>query len=112
MDSRFLDEQIQRDAEHLATFGYRQELRRTLSFLSNFAVAFSYISVSTGIFALFALGLSSGGPAFFWSWPLVIVGQLFVALCFSELASHYPIAGSVYQWTRRLTNHGYSWLTG
>ncbi|MGH2344026.1 MAG: amino acid permease, partial [Chloroflexota bacterium] len=112
MDTSFLDEQIQRDAEHLATFGYRQELRRTLSFLSNFAVAFSYLSVSTGIFALFALGLGTGGPAFFWSWPLVMLGQFFVALCFSEQASHFPIAGSIYQWTRQLSGKGYSWWTG
>src|SRR5450755_2598588 len=58
--------------------GYRQELRRTLGFLSNFAVAFSYISVSTGTFSfsLFYLGILAGGPAFFWSWPIVAIGQL------------------------------------
>jgi hypothetical protein len=45
--------QEQRDEALLQRFGYKQELRRTLGFLSNFAVAFSYISVSTGTFALF-----------------------------------------------------------
>lgn len=40
-----------------ASLGYRQELQRTLGLFSNFAVAFSYISVSTGAFALFALGI-------------------------------------------------------
>lgn len=112
MDSSFLDEQIRLDAEHLATFGYKQELRRTLSVLSNFAVAFSYISVSTGIFALFYLGLGYGGPAFIWSWPLVMFGQLLVALGFAELSSHFPIAGSIYQWTRQLSDRGYAWFTG
>src|SRR5215472_5214771 len=107
MDSSFHDEQIRLDAEHLATFGYKQELRRTLSIISNFAVAFSYISVSTGIFALFYLGLGYGGPAFIWSWPLVIFGQLLVALGFAELSSHFPIAGSIYQWTRQLSERGY-----
>ena len=112
MDSSFLDEQVRLDAEHLASFGYRQELHRTLSFLSNFAVAFSYLSVSTGIFALFGLGLAFGGPAFIWSWPIVMIGQTFVALCFSELASHFPVAGSVYQWTRQLSDRTYAWFTG
>lgn len=112
MDTSFLDEQMRLDAEQLATFGYRQELRRTLSALSNFAVAFSYLSVSTGIFALFGLGLAFGGPAFIWSWPLVMLGQLFVALDFAELSSHFPIAGSIYQWTRQLSGHGYAWFTG
>ena len=42
------------DAEQVQQFGYRQELHRTMSSFSNFAVTFSYISVTTGIFALFA----------------------------------------------------------
>ena len=58
--------QHEKDEALLQKFGYKQELQRTLGFLSNFAVAFSYISVSTGTFALFYLGLAAGGPAFFW----------------------------------------------
>jgi len=104
--------QDQQDEALLQKFGYRQELRRTLGFLSNFAVAFSYISVSTGTFALFALGLAAGGPAFFWSWPIVAVGQFIVALNFAELASHFPIAGSIYQWSKRLSSHSLGWFTG
>src|SRR5258708_2176650 len=88
--------QTERDAQHLASLGYKQELQRTLGLFSNFAVAFSYISVSTGTFTLFALGIATGGPAFFWSWPIVAAGQFLVALNFAELASHYPIAGSIY----------------
>src|SRR5947209_8663105 len=104
--------QAERDAQHLASLGYRQELRRSLGFFSNFAVAFSYISVSTGTFTLFALGIATGGPAFFWSWPLVAAGQFLVALCFAELASHYPVAGSIYQWSKRLASPGTGWMMG
>ena len=43
------------DTADLARFGYKQELKRTLGTFSSFAVAFSYISPSTGIFTLFAL---------------------------------------------------------
>ena len=43
-----------RDEDDLARFGYKQELRRSLGVFSSFAVAFSYISPSTGIFALFS----------------------------------------------------------
>src|SRR6185437_7765974 len=77
-----------------------------------FAVAFSYLSVSTGTYTLFGLGLAVGGPVFFWSWPLVIAGQLFVALNFAELASHFPVAGSIYQWSKRLSNRTLGWFTG
>jgi len=101
-----------RDTETLRSLGYKQELNRTLGLFSNFAVAFSYLSVSTGIFSLFALGIQTGGPAFFWSWPLVCLGQLFVALSFAELASHYPLAGSVYQWSKRVASPGLGWMIG
>src|SRR5258707_15059019 len=104
--------QEQQDEALLQKFGYRQELRRTLGFLSNFAVAFSYISVSTGTFALFFLGLAAGGPAFFWTWPIVATGQFLVALNFAELSSHFPIAGSIYQWSKRLSGHSLGWFTG
>ena len=72
-----------RDEADLARFGYKQELRRSLGVFSSFAVAFSYISPSTGIFALFALGLSTVGGLFFWSWPIVALGQFIIALSFA-----------------------------
>ena len=49
-----------RDDAHLQSLGIKPELQRTLGFLSNFAVAFSYISVATGTFTLMALGLGVG----------------------------------------------------
>jgi amino acid transporter len=100
------------DEQDLARFGYKQELRRVLGVYSSFAVAFSYISPSTGIFTLFILGISLAGPAFFWSWPIVVVGQLLVGLNFAEVSAHFPVAGSVYQWTKYLSNRTYSWFTG
>lgn len=100
------------DSQDLARFGYKQELRRALGVYSSFAVAFSYISPSTGIFTLFILGISLAGPAFFWSWPIVVVGQLLIGLNFAEVSSHFPVAGSVYQWTKFLSNRTYAWFTG
>src|ERR1700730_9470656 len=101
-----------RDEADLARFGYKQELRRSLGVFSSFAVAFSYISPSTGIFTLFALGLTSIGGVFIWSGPIVALGQLCIALGFAELASHYPVAGSVFQWTKYLAGKTYSWIAG
>jgi urea carboxylase system permease len=101
-----------RDDAHLRSLGIKPELRRTLGFLSNFAIAFSFISVSTGSFGNFGVGIGLGGPAFFWSWPIVIGGQFLVALVFAELASHFPVAGSIYQWSKRLSNRTLGWFTG
>jgi amino acid transporter len=105
-------DQAARDDAHLQSLGIKPELKRSLGFLSNFAVAFSYISVSTGTFTLIGLGFFVGGPPFFWSWPLVVIGQLFVALNFAELASHFPVAGSIYQWSKRLSNKTLGFFTG
>jgi amino acid transporter len=100
------------DEADLARFGYKQELHRSLGVFSSFAVAFSYISPSTGIFTLFALGLGTIGGVFIWSWPIVAFGQFMIALGFAELASHYPVAGSVFQWTKYLAGKTYSWFAG
>jgi amino acid transporter len=102
----------ERDSADLARFGYKQELKRSLGLFSSFAVAFSYISPSTGIFTLFALGLTTIGGVFIWTWPVVALGQFIVALNFAEVSSHYPVAGSVFQWTKFLANRSYSWMTG
>ncbi|MCW2906222.1 MAG: amino acid permease [Actinomycetia bacterium] len=102
----------ERDSADLAQFGYKQELKRSLGLGSSFAVAFSYISPSTGIFTLFALGLTTIGGVFIWTWPVVALGQFLVALNFAEVSSHYPVAGSVFQWTKYLASRTYSWFTG
>ena len=99
------------DAE-LAEFGYKQELDRSLGAFATFAAGISYISILTGTFQLFYFGFAFGGPAYWWSWPMVFAGQLMVALCFAELASRYPIAGSIYNWSKRLGSPHVAWLAG
>ena len=107
-----VQDQAERDDAHLRSLGIKPELRRTLGFLSNFAIAFSFISVSTGSYGNFSIGIGQAGPAFFWSWPIVIIGQFIIALVFAELASHFPVAGSIYQWSKRLSNRTLGWFTG
>jgi urea carboxylase system permease len=107
-----MSDQAARDAADLEKFGYKQELNRGLGTFSSFAVAFSYISPSTGIFTLFGVGMAALGAALFWTWPVVALMQFIVALNFAELSSHFPVAGSVYQWTKYLSGRTYAWFTG
>ncbi|MEV6609815.1 amino acid permease [Kutzneria sp. NPDC051319] len=100
------------DAEDLAGFGYAQQLHRKLGGYASFAAGFSFVSILTTVFQLFAFGFSFGGTAFFWTWPMVFVGQLTVALVFAELAARYPIAGCVYQWARRVAGAAVGWFAG
>src|SRR5579884_2142753 len=78
------------DDQILAGFGYRQELRRALRLFSLFAVAFSIISITTGIFTNYGFGLAHMGPAFIWTWPVAVAGQLLVGLVVSELGTRIP----------------------
>ncbi len=100
------------DSADLAAFGYAQQLHRKLGSYASFAAGFSFVSILTTVFQLFALGFSFGGAAFFWTWPLVFTGQLLVACVFAELASRYPISGCIYQWSRRLANATVGWFAG
>jgi urea carboxylase system permease len=100
------------DTSELAGFGYKQELDRTLGSFSSFAAGFSYISILTGVFELFGFGFANAGPAVWWSWLVVFAGQMAVALCFAEMAGQFPLAGSVYQWSKRIGTDFISWMTG
>ena len=40
------------------------------------------------------------------------LGQFIIALNFAEVSSHFPVAGSVFQWTKYLAGSRYSWFTG
>src|SRR6187397_1075252 len=101
-----------RDDAHLESLGIKPQLNRSLGFLANFALAFSFISVSTGSFGNFGVGFGLGGPVMFWTWLIIVAGQFVVALGFAELASHYPVAGSIYQWSKRLSHRTLGWFTG
>ncbi len=93
-------------------FGYKESLQRSIGAFGSFAAGVSYISILTGTFQLFYFGFGTAGPAYLWSWPMVLVGQLAVALCFMELAAKYPVAGSVYNWSKRLGSGVVGWSSG
>jgi amino acid transporter len=92
--------------------GYKPELRRSLRFFSMFAIAFSIISITTGIFLNYGFGLSYWGPASIWTWPIVGVGNMMIALVVAELGTRIPLAGYAYQWSARLVNSTYGWFVG
>ena len=92
------------DSGGLDDFGYKESLDRSIGKFASFAAGVSYISILTGTFQLFYFGYGTAGPAYLWSWPIVFVGQMAVALCFMELAAKYPIAGAVYNWSKMLAS--------
>src|SRR3954468_18287068 len=100
------------DDARLESLGYQPQLHRVLGLFSNFSVAFTYLSPMVGIYSLFILGLGTAGPAYIWLNLVPIIGMLFVALVFGELASHYPVAGALYQYSKFSVGAGYGWFVG
>src|SRR5205809_6669150 len=96
----------------LESLGYEPQLGRVLGLFANFAVAFTYLSPMVGIYSLFVLGVGTGGPAYLWLTIIPVVRMLFVALVFGEFASHYPVAGALYQYSKFSVGPGYGWFVG
>jgi amino acid transporter len=96
--------------EIVASFGYQQQLRRGLGLFSLFAVSFSVISITTGIYTNFQFAITNFGPASIWLWIPAVVGQLIVAFILAELGSRIPLAGGPYQWAGRLLGPGFGFF--
>jgi len=100
------------DDDIVSSFGYKQQFARSLRSFESFAVAFSFISICTGLFSTFGTVLESSGPRGIWTWPIVIAGQVLVALVYGMLASKIPLSGYSYQWASRLANPKVGWWFG
>jgi amino acid transporter len=100
------------DVAQIERFGYHQTLRRSMGWFSSFAVSFSFISITTGIFANYGFGIDNAGPRFMWTWILVGIGQCLVALALANLAPRVPLTGAMYNWGAKLMGRRYGWLTG
>lgn len=104
------------DSDRLHQLGYAQELKRTMSQFSNFAVSFTIISILSGCLTLYGFGMATGGPAaMIWGWPLVGIFVVLVGLGMAEVCSSYPTAGGLYYWAAKLApsnGPAWSWFTG
>ena len=101
------------DERRLAELGYKQELNRSWSGFSNFAISFSIISILAGCFTTFAQGWNNGGPvAISLGWPLISAFIMIIGLCMSELASAYPTSGGIYWWAAKLGGAKAGFYTG
>jgi amino acid transporter len=92
--------------------GYAAVFPRVLRRFALFAIAFSVVSITTGIFVNYSYGLTTLGPAAVWLWPVAAVGQVLVVLVLAELAGHMPLAGANYQWSARLVGTRFGYAVG
>jgi amino acid transporter len=101
------------DELHLAKLGYKQELSRSWSGFSNFAISFSIISILAGCFTTFGQAWNNGGPvAISWGWPIISAFILIIGFTLSELVSAYPTSGGIYWWASKMGGPAAGFFTG
>ncbi len=101
------------DDQLLAKLGYKQELSRSWSSFSNFAISFSIISILAGCFTTFYQGWNNGGPvAISWGWPIISALILVIGFTMSELVSAYPTSGGIYWWASKMGGPAAGFFTG
>ena len=101
------------DEKRLAELGYKQELDRSWSSFSNFAISFSIISILAGCFTTFGQAWNNGGPiAIAWGWPVISIFILIIGFTMSELVSAYPTSGGIYWWASKLGGPMAGFFTG
>ncbi|KAM3328493.1 amino-acid permease BAT1 isoform X1 [Capsicum galapagoense] len=108
---------VDSDNARLHELGYKQELNRDLSMISNFAISFSIVSVLTGLNGLMGTGLNFGGPvSYIYGWPIAGTFTLLIGLSMAEICSSYPTSGGLYYWSAKLAGPNWgpfaSWITG
>ncbi|GAA3587506.1 amino acid permease [Kribbella ginsengisoli] len=112
----FVSNDLTDDEKRLHQLGYAQELSRTMSGFSNFAVSFTIISILSGCLTLYGFGMNTGGPVMIvWGWPIVGLMTLLVGLAMAEVCSSFPTAGGLYYWSAKLApsnGAAWSWFTG
>lgn len=103
--------------KRLQELGYKQELQRDLSVISNFAFSFAIISILTGVTTLFNTGLTYGGTiSMVYGWLITGFFTMFVGLSMAEICSAFPTSGGLYFWSSQLSGPKWgpfaSWITG
>lgn len=108
----YTDKDRKEDMKVLHGMGYAQELERSMSKFSNFAISFSIICIlSGGINSLGQATSGAGGAAIGIGWPVGVVLSGVFALCLAQISSAYPTAGGLYHWGSILGNRFTGWLS-
>jgi amino acid transporter len=100
------------DDEDLVRFGYTAKLHRTMGAYTSFALAFSMVSINTGIITLFSDPFSRIGGVAILLWLVVIPAVFTLVAVYAHLAGRIPLTGYAYQWSSRLVGPHFGWFTG
>ena len=108
----YSDQEKHEDIKILHGMGYAQELSRSMSKFSNFAISFSIICILSGGINSFAQAISSvGGAGAGIGWIVGCALSGMFALAMAQISSSFPTAGGLYHWASILGGRFWGWLT-
>jgi amino acid transporter len=99
------------NVDKIESFGYKQELKRSLSFwgLLVYGVTFLNPTAPMNLYGI-VVGPSSGMIAL--TFLFGAVAMYFTALSYSRMATEFPIAGSIYSYAQRSFNSHIGFVVG
>lgn len=103
--------------DELIATSKKSELKKTLNVFDLIVIGIGAV-VGTGIFTIIGSAIQGGpessgaGPAIVISMVLAAIACVFSALCYSEIASMIPVAGSAYTYTYATMGEFMAWMVG
>jgi len=97
--------------ESVERFGYKQELRRELSFRDLLVYGLIFM-VPIAPFGIFGSVFEASGGMVALAYVIGAVGMAFTALSYSEMARAFPMAGSVYTYAGRGLHPSVGFIAG
>lgn len=95
----------------LESLGYKQELSRTLEVKDLVIYGLIFI-VPIAPFGIFGHVMSASGGMIVTAYMIGLVGMLFTAISYSQMAKEFPVAGSVYSYVSKGTNSFVGFVAG
>src|ERR1039457_6070916 len=85
---------------------YKQELSRSLTLRGNVLITLSSVTPASSVFIIIPAVLAAVGGASFVAFVAAAVVGIFMAFCYGELSSAFPIAGGEYSFAARVLGKG------
>ncbi|MDY0404174.1 APC family permease [Virgibacillus sp. 179-BFC.A HS] len=102
---------MSKDSSSVERFGYKQELKRGLSFadILIYGLIFMVPIAPFGVYGEVMVG-AKGMVAL--AYLIGMVGMIFTALSYARMSEEFPLAGSVYSYVGRGLNHHIGFIAG
>ncbi len=85
---------------------YAQELSRSLTLRGNILITLSSVTPASSVFIIIPAVLAAVGGASFVAFVAAAIVGIFMAFCYGELSSAFPIAGGEYSFAARVLGKG------